>query len=111
MWSASTPPLYVRGRSCLANPPRTQTRRAIWRLDALALALLLTRTCTGCCAARAPTGKPVEDLTAALDALDIKQARSALAGGQLQVAGVSLAADSQVFFTLGALLAANKAPL
>jgi len=56
-------------------------------------------------------GKPVEELAAALEALDLKEARAALAGGQLPVAGVSLAADQQVFFTLGALLAANKTPL
>jgi valyl-tRNA synthetase len=56
-------------------------------------------------------GKPVEELAAALEALDLKEARAALAGGQLPVAGVSRAADQQVFFTLGALLAANKTPL
>ena len=38
-------------------------------------------------------------------------ARAALAAGKISVAGVELAADSQVFFTLGALLAANKTPL
>jgi hypothetical protein len=57
------------------------------------------------------SGKSVDELCAALDALDVKEARAALAGGKLQVAGVSLAADSQVFFTLGALLAASKTPL
>lgn len=59
----------------------------------------------------ASSGKTVEELSAALDAVDLKDARAALAAGKISVAGVELAADSQVFFTLGALLAANKTPL
>jgi len=59
----------------------------------------------------ASCGKSADELCNALDALDLKDAKAALAGGKLSVAGVELAADSQVFFTLGALLAANKTPL
>ena len=73
--------------------------------------LILTHAALHVSSEASSSGKSVDELCAALDALDVKEARAALAGGKLQVAGVSLAADSQVFFTLGALLAASKTPL
>ena len=52
-----------------------------------------------------------DPLRCEFDALDVKDAKASLASGKIDVAGVTLAAGEQVFFTLGALLAANKTPL
>ena len=73
--------------------------------------ITLTRAALHVSSDASSSGKSVDELCSALDSLDLKEARAALAGGKLEVAGVSLAADSQVFFTLGALLAASKTPL
>ena len=75
------------------------------------ITLTLTPAALHVSAEAAACGKSIQELTAALDALDVKDAKASLASGKIDVAGVTLAAGEQVFFTLGALLAANKTPL
>ena len=94
-------------------PPRLRAKLIIEgeeEVNGAKIKLVLTPAALHLSSDAAAAGKPVEELAAALDALDLKAARASLAGGQLQVGGVSLAADEQVFFTLGALLAADKTP-
>ncbi|MGB1594293.1 MAG: DUF5915 domain-containing protein, partial [Promethearchaeia archaeon] len=75
------------------------------------ITLTLTPAALHVSAEAAACGKSIQELTAALDVLDVKDAKASLASGKIDVAGVTLAAGEQVFFTLGALLAANKTPL